>query len=143
MSLAPLLFGTVSPNGWSEVDSTRIDWPSDKNLMKSFSQNPYEYQQSDNKKCSGHQSKAASEQSENIPIKIIPMPLMGKAGLDLTKTVIRLPSYEKIKGDSALYAHASRILHLESNPHNARVLVQRHGSKEIWVNYSAHSSANR
>ncbi len=45
-----------------------------------------------------------------------------------------MPSFEKIKGDSALYAHASRILHLESNPHNARVLVQKHGNKEVWVN---------
>ena len=29
--------------------------------------------------------------------------------------------------DAVLYAHASRILHLESNPGNARALVQRHG----------------
>jgi uncharacterized radical SAM protein YgiQ len=33
-----------------------------------------------------------------------------------------------------LYAHASRVLHVESNPHNARTLVQRHGGKEVWVN---------
>ena len=33
-----------------------------------------------------------------------------------------------------LYAHASRILHLESNPGNARALVQRHGDSDVWLN---------
>ncbi len=33
-----------------------------------------------------------------------------------------------------LYAHASRILHLESNPGNARALVQRHGDVDVWLN---------
>ena len=33
-----------------------------------------------------------------------------------------------------LYAHASRILHMEANPHNARPLVQRHGDVDVWIN---------
>jgi uncharacterized radical SAM protein YgiQ len=33
-----------------------------------------------------------------------------------------------------LYAHASRILHMESNPGNARALVQRHGDVDVWLN---------
>jgi uncharacterized radical SAM protein YgiQ len=33
-----------------------------------------------------------------------------------------------------LYAHASRILHLESNPGNARALTQRHGAVDVWLN---------
>ena len=33
-----------------------------------------------------------------------------------------------------LYAHASRVLHLESNPGNARALVQRHGDRDVWLN---------
>jgi uncharacterized radical SAM protein YgiQ len=49
-------------------------------------------------------------------------------------SVIRLPSYEQAANDPVLYAHASRILHLESNPGNARALVQRHGSQNIWLN---------
>ena len=49
-------------------------------------------------------------------------------------TVIRLPSYERVRDDSTLYAHGSRLLHLESNPGNARALVQRHGDKEVWLN---------
>lgn len=47
---------------------------------------------------------------------------------------VRLPSYEWVKDDPALYAHASRLLHLETNPFNARPLVQRHGQRELWVN---------
>jgi uncharacterized radical SAM protein YgiQ len=39
-----------------------------------------------------------------------------------------------VRDDPVLYAHASRILHLESNPGNARALVQRHGDKELWLN---------
>src|SRR5580693_8867005 len=49
-------------------------------------------------------------------------------------SVIRLPSFEQVSADAVLYAHASRILHLESNPGNARALVQRHGNQELWRN---------
>ncbi|PLW83248.1 YgiQ family radical SAM protein [Kineobactrum sediminis] len=48
--------------------------------------------------------------------------------------VIRLPSYDQVREDSALYAHASRILHKETNPYNARPLVQAHGDREVWLN---------
>lgn len=50
------------------------------------------------------------------------------------KSFIRLPSYEQVRDDPVLYAHASRILHMESNPGNARPLVQRHGNRELWIN---------
>jgi uncharacterized radical SAM protein YgiQ len=50
------------------------------------------------------------------------------------RSVIRMPSFEQVSGDPVLYAHASRILHLESNPGNARALVQRHGTQELWLN---------
>ena len=49
-------------------------------------------------------------------------------------TVIRLPSYERVKEDPVLYAHASRTFHLESNPGNARALVQAHGERDVWLN---------
>jgi len=48
--------------------------------------------------------------------------------------VIRLPSYEAVRDDPVLYAHANRVLHLETNPGNARALVQRHGEREVWLN---------
>lgn len=47
---------------------------------------------------------------------------------------IRLPSFEDVSETPALYAHASRILHLETNPFNARPLVQQHGDRDIWIN---------
>jgi uncharacterized radical SAM protein YgiQ len=50
------------------------------------------------------------------------------------RSVIRMPSFEQVSSDPVLYAHASRILHLESNPGNARALVQRHGTQELWLN---------
>lgn len=48
--------------------------------------------------------------------------------------VIRMPSYEAVNADPVLYAHASRILHLEANPGNARALVQAHGARHVWIN---------
>ena len=53
-------------------------------------------------------------------------------------TVIRLPSFEQVREDPVLYAHASRTFHLESNPGNARALVQGHGenagARDVWLN---------
>lgn len=48
--------------------------------------------------------------------------------------IIRLPSFQQIKNDPMLYAKATRRLYLESNPFNARVLVQKHGDRDIWIN---------
>ena len=56
------------------------------------------------------------------------------AHADRTHCVVRLPAYEAVKGDKLLYAHASRTLHLESNPGNARALVQAHGERDLWLN---------
>jgi uncharacterized radical SAM protein YgiQ len=53
---------------------------------------------------------------------------------DRERSVIRMPSCEAVSADPVLYAHASRILHLESNPGNARALVQRHGDTDVWLN---------
>ncbi len=49
-------------------------------------------------------------------------------------TVIRLPAYEQVEKNPVLYAHASRTFHLESNPGNARALVQGHGERDVWLN---------
>ena len=53
---------------------------------------------------------------------------------DRERSYIRLPSYEQVRDDPVLYAHASRILHMEANPGNARALVQRHGGSDVWLN---------
>jgi uncharacterized radical SAM protein YgiQ len=54
--------------------------------------------------------------------------------VDRDRSVIRMPDYEQVVEDAVMYAHASRILHLEANPHNARALVQKHGSLDVWIN---------
>ncbi len=50
------------------------------------------------------------------------------------KVVVRLPSYEQVRDDPVLYAHASRVFHMQTNPGNARPLVQAHGNREVWIN---------
>ncbi|RBP12824.1 putative radical SAM protein YgiQ [Roseiarcus fermentans] len=47
--------------------------------------------------------------------------------------VIRLPSCEQVAADPEAYARASRVLHRESNPGNARPLTQRHGDRDLWL----------
>ncbi len=49
-------------------------------------------------------------------------------------TVIRLPSWEQVEEDKEAYARASRVLHREANPGNARALVQKHGDRDLWLN---------
>jgi uncharacterized radical SAM protein YgiQ len=86
------------------------------------------------------------------PIKLVPNPALAaksaaiKAAATLPersgkitmpardRTVIRLPSYEQVKSDPVLYAHANRVLHLETNPGNARALVQAHAHRDVWIN---------
>ena len=122
-----------TPAGWTEIDSSRIDWPGKIDDIP----NPYEMKDTESMTCSTNgddDSEIASDEPDVMAIKIVPMPLHRKADLDPNKTAIRLPSFEKVRNDSALYAHASRVLHQEANPYNARPLIQKHGTREIWVN---------
>jgi uncharacterized radical SAM protein YgiQ len=48
--------------------------------------------------------------------------------------VVRLPSYEAVNEDKILYAHASRAFHKETNPGNARPIIQAHGDRLVWMN---------
>jgi uncharacterized radical SAM protein YgiQ len=50
------------------------------------------------------------------------------------KTVIQLPDYDTVKDDPIMYAHASRVMHGETNPGNARALVQNYGNRLVWIN---------
>ena len=76
------------------------------------------------------------------PLNFVPNPslpsMKGKLRVPpRDRSVIRLPSYEKVKSDPILYAHANRVLHLETNPGNARALVQAHGdgttARDVWI----------
>jgi uncharacterized radical SAM protein YgiQ len=47
---------------------------------------------------------------------------------------LELPSYESVAADTLAFCEMTRISHLETNPHNARRLVQRHGREAVVVN---------
>jgi uncharacterized radical SAM protein YgiQ len=63
-----------------------------------------------------------------------PKPVPAMRRQEREHTVLRIPDCERVAADPPLYAQASRVLHQESNPGNARALVQRHGDKEVWLN---------
>ena len=116
------------PAGFTELDSSRIDWPGSLDAMP----NPYEYIAGND--CEKTSQEAAEDEGVQT-IRVVPMPLRRQEqNLQRDFTCVRLPSFEKVSNDPVLYAHASRVLHQEANPHNARALVQKHGKREIWVN---------
>ena len=47
---------------------------------------------------------------------------------------IELPDYDAVAKDKLAFCEMTRISHLETNPHNARRLVQRYGRESIVVN---------
>ena len=106
------------PEGWSEVDSTSLDEPGEAQPHK----NPYEH------------NETPTVCNESSGAKVIQFQPPVKRRPDRAHTVIRLPAYEQVKDDHLLYAHASRVMHLETNPGNARALVQRHGDRDVWLN---------
>ncbi len=68
-----------------------------------------------------------------LPADDVENPDEGARMLRNTQAVVRLPSFEQVSADPETYARASRVLHRESNPGNARALVQKHGDRELWV----------
>ncbi len=100
------------PEGWSELDSTHLDEPG----PKAHHPDPYQAEPA----C---ESKLVRFTAHQRPRR-----------LERSRTVVRLPSYDQVVEDEVLYAHASRVFHLETNPGNARALVQRHGKRDVWLN---------
>ena len=114
------------PEGYVEIDSTLIDRPG-----------PVE----------PHPDPYAMEPSPPTPalpagaqpVRIVPAAeRVAARKADRARQVIRLPAYEVVKDDKVMYAHASRTFHLESNPGNARAMVQAHGTgpgcRDVWLN---------
>ncbi|WP_374255389.1 YgiQ family radical SAM protein [Aquabacterium sp.] len=140
--------------GWFELDSTEVDLPGriDQHI------NPYlttgQLAADNGATCAMEEAGAfdPTPSDSSKPIRIVPNPALaaktpakalpersGKIVMPpRDRTVIRLPSYEQVKDDPVLYAHANRVLHLETNPGNARALVQRHGegpgAQDVWIN---------
>ena len=118
-----------TPEGWIEIDSTRIDRPGKVDKIINPYVNTRDLPECELEQRSGGETAEMSEDDELQILHIEP-----RVRLDRSKTVIRLPSYEKVAKDPVLYAHANRVLHLETNPGNARALVQLHGDQEVWLN---------
>jgi uncharacterized radical SAM protein YgiQ len=110
------------PAGWIEIDSTHLDAPGPLNPP----QDPYAMQPAADKTPQMRQAPAVADKVVRFA--------RGARNADRGHSVIRLPAFEQVRDDPVLYAHASRILHLESNPGNARALVQRHGDLDVWLN---------
>ena len=121
--------GWLPGDDWGVHNSTRVDVPG--KIDPHYS--PYEMVQEDKTACA---TENASKSAEVIkPIRIMSREerlAMAKEKHD--KTVVRLPSYDVVKDDPVMYAHASRVFHLESNPGNARAMVQAHGERDVWLN---------
>ncbi|OHV99164.1 hypothetical protein AKG95_00805 [Janthinobacterium lividum] len=121
--------GWLPGDDWGVHNSTRVDVPGKVDPHYS----PYEMVQEDKTACA---TENASKSAEVIkPIRIMSREerlAMAKEKHD--KTVVRLPAYDVVKDDPVMYAHASRVFHLESNPGNARAMVQAHGERDVWLN---------
>ncbi|HMH88023.1 MAG TPA: YgiQ family radical SAM protein [Steroidobacteraceae bacterium] len=121
------------PTGWVEIDSSDLDTPG----PLSPPVDPYAGEEerraalapapaAASTVAAANAAPAASEKIVKFYRKV--------PNAQRERSVIRMPSFEQVSKDPVLYAHASRILHLESNPGNARALVQRHGTQELWLN---------
>ncbi len=54
-----------------------------------------------------------------------------------TADTIELPSYEAVASDKLAFCEATKIIHNETNPYNARRLVQRHDREAVVANPAA------
>ncbi|GAB2903235.1 YgiQ family radical SAM protein [Uliginosibacterium flavum] len=108
---------------WNEIDSLELDRPGRVDPHP----DPYAMEP--------QQTATAPNADGSLPIQIIPAAARVAARKALrAKTVVRLASFEAISEDRVLYAHNSRVFHLESNPGNARALRQTHGERDVWLN---------
>ena len=117
--------GWLPGEDWEEMDSTEVDTPGP--LVKHA--DPYAMDGTGTKT-----QEAVAGKGEQVVRIVSRAERLAARRERRAHTVVRLPSYEQVKDDPVLYAHASRTFHLESNPGNARALVQRHGERDVWLN---------
>ena len=108
--------------GYRVIDSTSVDEPGKVDKLL----NPYQ----------GMEPEVCDAEAENAVSKDVveaqAVSLM--ASSNPTADVIRLPSFDVVKDDPVLYAHTARVMHKETNPHNALALIQAHGERHVWFN---------
>ncbi len=148
----------ASGKGWFEIDSTSVDQPGRIEAQVNPYQTTSEQAAEQGASCAREDGQAPQASASDPatagagagavagvhpaiqPLTFVPNPaLKGKLKVPpRERSVIRLPSYEQVRADPVLYAHASRVLHLETNPGNARALVQAHGegaiARDVWIN---------
>ncbi len=108
------------PDDWQVLDSTSVDRPG---RIEPHA-DPYLHRQPGS--CNSETAAAGGEQVVRLSWQ--------KPRIARERTVLRLPSFEAVHDDKVLYAHASRVFHLETNPGNARALIQQHGKRHVWLN---------
>ncbi|MGB1222167.1 MAG: YgiQ family radical SAM protein, partial [Alcanivoracaceae bacterium] len=118
-----------TPDGWMEIDSTRVDRPGRVDRIVNPYVNTTDMDACELEKRNDPLYGVRFDEDGNQVVDIRP-----HRKLDRDRTVIRLPAFDKVRNDPILYAHANRVLHLETNPGNARALVQRHGDQDVWLN---------
>jgi len=119
--------GWLPESDWTETGSTRIDTPGKIDTHT----NPYQDVPGNAASCATEEVAAPVEKA----IIMLTREQRQAAQKEVhNKKVVRLPSFEQVKGDPVMYAHASRVFHLESNPGNARAMVQAHDKRDVWLN---------
>ena len=122
--------------GWKGIDSRDIDRPG--KIDPIFS--PYE--EITPETCSDNEAKTEASSVEKDITKTAQPIIMAdyrnktweKKSKPWETTYINLPTFDQVKENKVLYAHASRIFHQEVNPTSAKPLVQSHGTRLIWLN---------
>ncbi len=114
--------GVEGGSNWIEVLSTELDTPGAIDAhVDPYAMTP--------------DGSTAQTPEGTAPVRLIPKAARLAARQELReRTVVRLPDYDQVKNNPVLYAHASRVFHLESNPGNARALRQAHGERDVWLN---------
>jgi uncharacterized radical SAM protein YgiQ len=120
------------PETYTLIDSSTVDEPG------AIDQHPDPYAEGPGAAGRGpgkraHDSERVGPRPEAPGPRVVTLHSRPK-GQNRARQAVRLPSFEAVRDDPVLYAHASRVLHLESNPGNARALIQRHGNREVWLN---------
>jgi len=126
--------------GWKGIDSRSLDKPGKIDPIPS----PYaEINMSQS--CSTNEQSQTSSDAKDITKNPQPVDIVEFRNKSWDKkekpwqtTYINLPTYEQVKENKILYAHASRIFHQEVNPGSAKPLVQKHGDRIIWLNPPAY-----
>lgn len=125
-----------TPKDWMEIDSTRVDQAGKIDRIINPYINTTELSECELEQRNQERNQQWIEDKAYRPKRANEHKLQfhPRARLKRDRTVIRLPAFEKVRNDKVLYAHANRVLHLETNPGNARALVQKHAHSDLWIN---------